>query len=462
MKLTIPEVLQATGGVLLQGRKAVTFRGISTDSRTLQAGDLFIAIAGEKFDGHHFVNEVAKKSPVMIVAKRGLRVAHGATVIYVKDTVKALGEIALAHRQKFKIPLIAITGSTGKTTTKEMVAQVLRTKFRVLSNFGTHNNHIGVPMTLLKLTNDHQIAVLELGTNRCGDIRWLTHVARPTVAVYTNIGESHLELLKTPQGVLREKLELAKNMPQKSMIIVNADNPYLAKFSEKDLRRKIIRFGIDSKADYRATDCQVIKNQNLQFTVNRRYLMSLRTPVMENVYNALAAISCGRLFQISYNDIKSALAWMEFPKGRQAVQRLGDYWLIDDTYNANPVSLRSAIGTLARLKTNGRRILVCADMLELGTKSQTLHSAIGEFVAEANIDSVFTFGKFSRFISATARAKSSRLAVRHFISLPRLHGYLKQYCRPGDAILVKGSRSMHMEQTIDFIKKNLILDASRT
>ena len=462
MNLTIPEILQATQGKLLQGNPGVKLGRVSTDSRTLQSGDIFIAIKGDNFDGHDFIKEVAPNAVLVIVAKEHIPIRKDTAVIYVKDTVKALGEIARFYRRKFKIPVIAITGSTGKTTTKEMLAKVLSAKFKVLSNVGTQNNHIGVPLTLFKLSKEHQVVVLEFGTNRFGDIRWLTHVAEPTVAVYTNIGESHLEFLKTPSGVLKEKLELAKNMPARSKIIINADNAYLAKLKERDLGKKIIRFGIQKKADYQASRCELVENRHMRFVVNGRYPMALRTPVAENIYNALAAISCGRLFRISYNDIKIALGQMDFPKGRQAVCKVGDYWFIDDTYNANPMSLRSAISTLSRLKTSGRKVLVCADMLELGAKSAPLHSAIGNFVAAANIDSVFTFGKFSRFISEAARAKNARLAVRHFTSLPQLHEQLKKYCRPGDAILVKGSRSMHMERTVDFLNKNLLCATAHT
>lgn len=454
--LTVAEIIRAAKGKLLHGDPTVKVKGVSIDSRNFKKGELFVAIKGENHDGHTFAGQIEKSASAIVVSRKDLRFKTKIPVILVKDTTEALGKIALAHRKKFNIPIIAITGSSGKTTTKDMLAEVLRSKYKVLSNAGTQNNQIGVPLTLFKLSREHEVAVLELGTNRFGDIRWLTEISKPTIAIYTTIGESHLECLKTPEGVLKEKLDLARYMAPNGKVILNRDNPYLAQVKPSRIRRKIIPFGSRSRTEFRASDEKLINNQGLQFLVSGKHTMHLKTLSSENIHNALAVIACARLLNMSFEDIGKALNQFNFPKGRQMVHKVDGFWVIDDTYNANPISFKSAVMTLGRMQTDGRRILVCADMLELGKRSEELHREVGRYTGAATVDLVLSIGNFSKFISQEARSCNNRLTAYHFTSLLKLHKFLKEYCRPGDIILVKGSRGMHMERTVDFLLEKLI------
>lgn len=448
---TLREIVKATRGKLIHGDGSVKIRGVSINSRTVKKGDLFIAIKGKHFDGHRFINDAVQRGAIgVVVSKNRIRRCPS---IHVKDTVKALGDIACAHRRRFNIPVIAITGSAGKTTTKDLTAAVLGSRFRVLKNAGTENNHIGVPLTLLKLKQIHSIVVVELGTNRSGDIRRLTDIVHPDVAIMTNIGESHLELLKSPGKVFQEKFALIKGMAKKGTVIFNADDPYLRTIPSFKTQHKLVAFRIEGKTP--ATAITIKDNHALQFHARGFPAIHLKTPAVANVYNALAAMSCGRLFHVSCKDIRKAIERFRFIDGRQAVRKADGCWLIDDTYNSNPVSLKSALHTLAFFKVTGRRILVCADMLELGSRSKNLHCSMGRLAAASGLDLILTYGKLSVGMSREVNLKDPNRPGVHCRTRTGLHKKLRAYCRPGDVILVKGSRGMRMEKTIAFLKENL-------
>jgi UDP-N-acetylmuramoyl-tripeptide--D-alanyl-D-alanine ligase len=449
----IHDIISATKGRLIQGPPAGRVAGVSIDSRTLKKGDVFIAIKGERFDGHRFIRKAVQKGAVVLIVGRKIKAPKGVSVIHVKDTVKALGHLARFHRRRFSVPVVAITGSSGKTTVKEMIAGVLKTKYTVLKNVATQNNHIGVPLTLFRLNKKHEIVVLEFGTNRPGDIRWLTQIAAPDVAVLLNIGESHLEFLKTPAGVFREKLDIIRYAPAGVTAILNNDDLFLKTIAAGKIAKQAVTFSLNGKADYRAENVECRGFRRLEFSLRPGGRFSLKTPGLHNVYNAIAAISCGRHFKINYNDIKKALSSFSAPSGRQRFRSVGPWRIIDDTYNANPVSMRSAVETLRCLPARGKKVLVCADMLELGRGSEQLHRAAGRYAAEAHLDLVLTWGKKARWISVGAKEKDPRLAAFHCRSLELLCKKLTAYCRPEDVILIKGSRRTGMERIIDFLKK---------
>ncbi|HOW34816.1 MAG TPA: UDP-N-acetylmuramoyl-tripeptide--D-alanyl-D-alanine ligase [Candidatus Omnitrophota bacterium] len=452
---TLKEILIVTSGTLknIPKTEPVSVKGVCTDSRHLKPGDLFIAIQGPNFDGHNFVQEAAKKSASVIIVSRNIKVSdRNVAVVRVMDTVKALGQIARFHRDRFAIPVIAITGSTGKTTTKEMTAAVLGRRYNVLKNIATENNHIGVPKALLNLTSKHDVAVIELGTNHFGEIRWLTEVANPTITLFTNIGESHLESFKSPAGVFKEKSNLAKYMRAPGTVIYNADDRHLPKIARCRRIKRFIDFGINNTCDYRADRIRLREDFSLEFRVNRRKRFTLSSPAVHNVYNALAAISCGCLLKVSLNDCRDAIARFNFPKGRQTLEKIGSRWLIDDTYNANPVSFRSAIETLRKLEIPGRKILVCGDMFELGSQAKKLHCLVGKMAADSDLDFVVTVGKNSKLVSDYAKRSDNCIQAYHEGSLASAFNRLKNYVQPGDAILVKGSRGMHMEEMVEFLK----------
>jgi UDP-N-acetylmuramoyl-tripeptide--D-alanyl-D-alanine ligase len=447
---TIAEIIEATKGTLVQGPALAQVRGVCIDSRIVKKGEVFIAVKGDVFDGHDFIDAViAKGVRVLVVHKpikvRGLKIS----VIRVKDTVRALGDIARFHRLRFKIPVIALTGSTGKTTTKEMIAIVLGRKYKVLKNEGTQNNHIGVPMTLLKLKPQHKIVILECGTNQPKDIIWLADVARPNMAVFTNIGESHLEGLKSVQGVLNEKWELTSFMGRQDTVIINADDALLSRRVKKNIF-KVMTYGMGPQADWKASHTNIVSGRYLSFQVSGKKI-ELNSCGISNVYNALAAICCGMFFKVPLHDIARALKLFEFPQGRGQIVRLGKGWMINDTYNANPVSMRSALQTLQAIDTKSKRIFVAADMLELGKSSRALHQALGADIAAGGVDVLITVGPLAKASATYAKPLNKKMQVFACRDVESAQKCLAKVFRNGDAVLIKGSRRMRMEQVAEFL-----------
>jgi len=453
-QFTVEEIITATRGRLVSGERARKIRRVVINSRQVRPGDLFIAIKGHRLDGHKFIRAAVRRGArAVLVSRSRVSVPAAVTVIRVKDTTRALGLLARHHRERFTLPVIGITGSTGKTTTKEMIAAVLRPHFRVLVNKGTENNQIGVPLTLLNLKSSHQIVVIELGTNCPGDIAWLTDIAQPTVAVFTNIGNSHLELLKSPAKVFLEKVTLAKGMKPKGTIIFNKDDHYLQKIPRIIKNKKLVTYGIAARADVRAGAVSVGADRKAAFLVKGRHKFVLGTPAVSNVLNALAAICCGRLFNISYNNININIRRCPNPPGRQSVERVEGCWVINDSYNANPLSFYSALKTLSVWRTRGRRILVCGDMLELGPQAKRLHEKVGKAAADAGVDLILSLGPMARHIGKAAKKRNRGISVYHGRKPSCLHSRILQYACPGDVFLVKGSRGMKMERTVQFLRE---------
>jgi len=438
---------------LTRGPARASVRGVSIDSRTVRKGDLFIAIKGDTFDGHDFVRDVVGKGiRVVLVAKPAAVKNKNAAVIRVADTIRALGHLACFHRMRFKIPVIAVTGSAGKTTTKEMIAAVLRRKYTVLKNEGTQNNHIGVPMTLLKLKKSHQVAVLECATNQPGDIPWLAQVVRPDIAVFTNVGGSHLEGLKDTHGVLREKWQMTSFMPRRAKVVINADDPLLAAHCAREKKLNVITYAVGAKARFQAKDIGVVRGCRLRLVLEGKTI-ELRSCGRNNAYNALAAFACGRLLGVVPRAAAKALSAFCFPKGRQEFIRWGRGWLIDDSYNANPVSMACAIETLSVLRTPGKKILVAADMLELGTKSAAYHRNAGKMAARLGVDVIITVGPLSRNIARGAVAVRPDMPVFSYNDACGARTKLREIRANGDAVLVKGSRRMKMEEIVRSLLK---------
>jgi len=438
---------------LTQGDARASVRGVSIDSRSVRKGDLFIAIKGDTFDGHDFVRGVVGKGIRVVIVAKPIAVKNkNAAVIRVADTVRALGHLARFHRMRFKIPVIAVTGSAGKTTTKEMIAAVLRRQYTVLKNEGTQNNHIGVPMTLLKLKESHQAAVLECATNQPGDIPWLAQMVRPDIAVFTNVGGSHLEGLKDTHGVLREKWQMTSFMPRRAKVVINADDPLLAAHCAREKKLNVITYAVGAKARFQAKDIGVVRGCRLRLVLEGKTI-ELRSCGRNNAYNALAAFACGRLLGVVPRAAAKALSAFCFPKGRQEFIRLGKGWLIDDSYNANPVSMAGAIETLSVLKGQGKKILVAADMLELGTKSAAYHRSAGKMAARSGVDVIITVGRLSRNMARGAVAARPDMPVFSYDDVHGAWTKLREILANGDAVLVKGSRRMKMEEIVRSLLK---------
>ena len=448
----ISELIKVTSGRLVHRLRTKSVRGVSIDSRSIKKGELFIAIKGNNFDGHDFIAQAIKKGASCIIYQSGLRTkdlrpSKKVTYIKVSDTVKALGDIAKFHRRKFNIPVIAITGSNGKTTAKEMLAWVLAKKFKVLKNEGTQNNHIGVPLTLLGLHPAHDLAVLELGTNHFGEIAYLAKICQPNIGIITNIAESHLENFGGLEGVLQEKYSLARYLEKPRILIINSDDVLLAKKTSGLKNRPwVLGFALKEETDFHASGLQGAAGK-IKFSVNKDNRFILRTAAGHNIYNALAVIAAGRILGLSYADIALRLLKFNFPKGRMQLLRFKNIQLFDDTYNSNPSSLRQALDTLANYRTPGRRILVMGDMLELGSAEEEFHRQAGRHAAQI-CDILVTVGKLAK--NAAQAARESGIAAQNIFTCNSAldagevlaHRVL---ILPQDIILVKGSRAMRME-----------------
>ncbi|MFH1407328.1 MAG: UDP-N-acetylmuramoyl-tripeptide--D-alanyl-D-alanine ligase [Candidatus Omnitrophota bacterium] len=451
-KFTLQEIIKCTKGKLLSGRGKAIFFGISTDSRTLKTGELFLAIKGNKFDGHNFIKYALKQGAggIIIQDKSRLPSTLGdLPVILVEDTTKAFGDIAHYHRMKFRIPVIAITGSNGKTTTKDMIAALLKKRYRVLKSIGTENNNIGVPKALLGISKQTGVAVLELGTNHFGEMKNLADITRPTVCVITNIGPTHLEYLKTTTGVFREKISLLKSLGPRGSALLNADDDYLSRV--KNVNCSVIRFGRKPGSRFRATDI-IFDNCGFNFTLNSKLRFRVNLLGEYNLYNALAAISVARLLRVSYSLIKKALSEFKAPAMRMEVIKLNGVEIINDAYNSNPQSLKEAIRWLGSRNTSGRKFLIAGDMLELGKDRRAYHRKSGELAARHNIDYVISYGELARLITMGAvEAGLKKDRVFSFTGqkgASRIASILKNMLKPRDVVLIKGSRAMKMEELI--------------
>ncbi len=448
MGFTLGEITEAVKGTLVAGEAHARVNGVSTDTRLIRRNQIFVAVKGDNFDGHDFLEKaVALGASAVMVSRKDIVVPTGSAVIVVDDTVKALGCIARHHRLRFKIPVIAVTGSAGKTSTKEMIAVVLGQKYRVLFNKGTENNHMGVPLTLLKLRARHEAAVIEMGTNHPGEIAWLAEIACPTIAVFTNVGASHLEGLGSPEGVFEEKVSLLRFLPEDGAVVVNADDPYWSRLLTMGLKQRIISYAIKAGADVKAVAITLdARGVHLKTQTGEAFI--LKSPSPGAAGNALAALACGRILDVPGNVAGKALGRLRPAKGRQCLIRAGGVTVIDDTYNANPVSYQNAFKALDMMQIRGRSIMAAADMLELGDGSDDLHRATGEMAAKAHLDALFTCGSKGRLIGEAARAVRPALDVRHFERQSLMVEELKGYVRPGDVFLAKGSRGMHMEKVV--------------
>ncbi len=453
MKLS--EILEVTRGTLAAGGQALDVppERFSTDSRTLRRGDFFIAITGPAFDGNDYISDAFRKGACGAITSRRTMPAGEATqaLIKVNDTTKAYGALARHHRMKFDIPLIAVTGSCGKTTTKDMIAHILSGKFTVLKNEGTKNNHIGVPETLLRLSEDSEMAVLELGMNHAGEIRYLGDVARPTMAAVTNVGPSHLGSLKSLRNIFKAKAELLECLPSGAPAIVNGDDEYLSRWRARRLIR--VTFGLGARNDFRANRMR-FEAGRWRFFINGRYPCELKVIGRHNVYNALAAIAVSSHFNVGYSFMCERLSTFS-PEGmRLAVRKISGIEFINDAYNSNPSSMKYALDALVDYETKGQRIVVAGDMLELGPRSRSLHAQIGERIAHSKIDLLLTVGKLSGETLRSARAFGmARERAKRCATHEDAARHLTRVARPHDVVLVKGSRAMRMEKVIENFEK---------
>lgn len=447
----VSELLKATKGKLAAGKRDNTFKGVSIDSRTIKPKEIFIALKGNNFDGHNFIEEAIKKGAGCVICEHGKnkKPFRNIAIIEAKDTIRALGDIARFRREKFDLPVIAVTGSNGKTTTKEMIAWVLSAKFKVLKNEGTKNNHIGLPMALLNLDSSFDMAVLEVGTNHFGEVGYLADICRANIGVITNIGPSHLEYFKDLRGVLKEKTSLLEHLKSPGIAILNNDDKLLHRESTRKRKDALIfSTGIKKRSDFSASG--IIRNPQfkLEFILNRKFRFALNTLGVYNIYNALSTVAAARVLGMEYRDIAYRLSAFNFPQSRLSLIEINKVRFIDDTYNSNPVSLSFALEVLSGLEAKGRKIFVMGDMMELGGDAESFHRKIGRFAVKV-CDVFIGVGRLSQ--SAVSEAKESGFNTRNIFSCmsnSEARDILYKKIIPGsdDIVLVKGSRAMKMEE----------------
>lgn len=451
---SIEEILKATDAILLGGSLQKRVSGVSLDSRTIKPGELFIAIRGRRFNGHSFITQARSKGAGAVLFSDARYLARSFTRKYqqgfpalmVKDTLRALGMLAHYYRSKFKIPVIAITGSNGKTTTKEMLKTILGLRFEVLHNPGTENNYIGTPLAIFRLRKGHNLAVLELGANHPGEIDWLSWVVQPTTGIITNIGPSHFEFFKSLQGVFRAKIELIKNLAKQGTLIINRDDQFLSQLKGTDLRT--ITFGMNRSADFSGKTLEQTE-KGTTFLLNKRHRITVRSLGRHNVYNALAAIACARRFAVGFNEIKNALAHFQTPAMRMQLLKLKNITIINDCYNANPESFRCALDSLQGYPNHARKIVVCGDMLELGPAAEKLHVNLGQRIANSKIDFLIAVGPLAKRVACAAHYKGmSEKKICTCRSASAAARALRKIVQPEDIVLIKGSRAMKMENVV--------------
>ena len=447
---TPEEIVAATGAVRVSGKGEEAARGLSIDSRTILEGQLFVAIRGKQFDGNEFVAEAFAGGAAAAVVDRRLcsgMEADVKAVWEVPDTLEALGKLARFHRDRFRVDLAVITGSSGKSTTKTMLAHLLSADRKVLATAGTQNNRIGVPLTLFHLQESHRAAALELGTNQWGEIRTLTEIVRPTLGAVTNIGPAHLETFGDLKGVLRAKGELWEAMEPEAPLVLNGDDPLLRQ-AGRALRRKIVWFGCGPEADLRAEKIR-LEPFGSSCEINGRWTLRLAVPGQYNVMNALAALACAQVLGVDLGRAVARLESVPSMPGRLSCSERDGLLILDDSYNANPASLSVALKVLQGIERPGRKVVVLGDMLELGEQSEALHAQAGCSVMECGADALVTVGRLAkRALAAAWEAGLPSGAGRSFDAPEQAGEFLAGFLRPGDVLLVKGSRGIQMERVL--------------
>jgi UDP-N-acetylmuramoyl-tripeptide--D-alanyl-D-alanine ligase len=455
IKITLEDLFNLPGAVIYNPDNYRSVTAVSIDSRKIPSNALFLAIKGRKFDGHIFIKDVIKNEVKAIVINKNYlnKIGNiGLPIITVPDTTIALGNIARLWREKLNTKIIAVTGSAGKTSTKEILAQLLGEQFKVNKTLGNNNNHIGVPLTILNTNNKHDVLVAELGTNHFGEIQYSAGIVQPDIALITNINDSHLEFFKNRVGVLKEKSALIKvTNARNGMIFLNNDDKLLNKYGLK-LKNKIT-FAFNNKADIKGkiTGYNNLGQAEIEISNAKKiYKLSLPLYGEQNAKNFLAAAAVAIKFGLNGKEIVSAAQKLVAVDKRLTVKRLKDFMLIDDTYNANPESMKSSLELLGKINAFGQRVAILGDMFELGKNEIKLHQKLCPLIIKNHIDILYTIGKRMKYLHESMR--NSNVTIKHFNSRSALKSFLIKNTFINSVILVKGSRGMEMEEFANVIE----------
>lgn len=435
--------------------------GYSIDSRTIQENELFFAVKGERLDGHDFVEAALERGAVAVVVAReqANRYERKSRLLIVPEPLEALQRLGRSVRRLWNKPLVAITGSAGKTTTKEAIAALLATKFRVLKSEGNLNNQFGLPLQLLKLQAEHEIAVVELGMNHAGEITALAAIAQPDVGVVTNVAPVHLGFFDSIAGIARAKYELIQSLPANGVAVLNADDEYVSQFG-RDFAGRVITFGIERPAAISARNLHELGVEGSEFSVcAQEYCLPARLPLIgrHNVYNALAAVAVAVDRGLTLEQAAAALAALTPADKRGQVIEVGGATVINDCYNSNPKALDSVVDAMAGIPSKGRRIVVAGEMLELGPATDELHRRCGEHMAGRGVDVLIGVRGAARQIVEAAQSKGM---AAEFVETPEEAGeWLAREAKPGDVVLLKASRGVKLEKALEEWKRLLAVSS---
>lgn len=455
--MTLERIAQVTEGKLFlpEGFEEAAKKeidGAVNDNRKVEKDFLFIPMVGARVDGHDFIEGAFKDGALASLSERELENPVGPYIL-VKDTKLALKQIATAYRRELTIPVIGVIGSVGKTSTKEMITSVLSTKFKVLKTEGNFNNEIGLPLTICRIKAEHQVAVVEMGISDFGEMHRLGDIAKPDIVVMTNIGQCHLEFLKSRDGILKAKTEVFEHMPSNGLVILNGDDDKLIGADTLGLNK--IFYGLNN-GEVRATEVTPVGMEETKATITafgETFDVTIPLPGSHNVMNALAATAVGRQLGLSIQEIAAGLSRAETISGRNNLIKIRDITIIDDCYNANPVSMKASIEVLG--KAAGRTIAVLGDMGELGDDERALHYEIGQALEENHIGYVFTVGELSEEINKSLSNTNSSCMAHHYSALEDMLDDLLPIIRGGDTILVKASHFMNFSQVVEALKTRL-------
>jgi len=457
--LNIEDLFNVPGAEIYEPDSLKSIRHVSIDSRRIKKNTLFVAIKGNRFDGHDFVSSaIGNGAEAIVINKKKLSRFDNVKVpiVTVDDTTIALGHLAKTWRKKIRAKVIGLTGSSGKTTVKNMLADLLTEKYRVNKTEANNNNHIGVPLTILNTNETHDILVAELGTNHFGEIPYTANILSPDYSLITNIGDSHLEFLKTKNGVWKEKSFLfEETISNRGKVFLNYDDPIIkAKHSK---RAKNVSFGFTRNVDVRGKIKSYNKDGNPLIEISyKKKKADVTLPVYgeQNAYNFLAACSVALDLGLSMAQIKRAVQKLKAPKGRLDLKKYKNFILIDDTYNANPDSTIAAIELLDKIKSFRRKILILGDMLELGDASIKLHRSLSSAIKKSGVDEVYTIGSKMKYLHKSLQ--NIKTFAKHFASRKILMNYISKMSFNDSVVLVKGSRGMKMDDFVSVIKlKNM-------
>lgn len=446
--ITAGQLLAAVRGELLQGKEETKISGVNTDSRTVRAGEVFLPLAGERFDGHDYIEKaLSAGAEGCLCARVPETLLPGKFYIKVPDTLLALRDLAAWYRAQFDLPVVQVTGSVGKTTTKEMIASVLGARFSTLKTAANYNNEIGTPQTLLGLSHAHQAAVIETGMDRAGQIRYLGEMVKPDIAVITNIGDMHIEYLGSRENILKAKCEIFEHLAQDGLAVLNGDDALLDTVA---LPQRIVRCGESAHADVRVSALRDRGIDGIACTVTTEraeYQLNIPAPGRHMIYAASLAVAVGEELGLSVPEIERGVALYEPAGSRMRVHRLsGDRRLLDDCYNANPQSMSAALRVLAA--SEGKKIAVLGDMKELGELTESAHRAMGELCALLGIDRVIAVGEYARGIADAAHE-----SAEWYPDAESAVDAARAAFTEGSVLLCKASHSMHLEKIVEELLK---------